>query len=249
MAIDPKKLVQKIYLDVNAFRFQTPFAMSVTGPSQVGKSEFIYSLIKFREVLFTSKFYRIIYCQPESLFSHSNPIFQKIKSEFPTAELVFGVPKLNELQLEQNTLPCLLILDDLMTSVLNSEHMKQLFCVQVHHCNISCIFTSQNYFSPSRFGKTISRNVHYKVLFFNRIELVELRHISIQITPKCPNFLYSSFKFLQKTYPFEYSHYIIIDGHSRSKMSDMHVRTHIFPEKDGEIRPIVFFPNDCSDSK
>jgi len=39
--------------------------------------------------------------------------------------------------------------------------------------------------------------------------------------------------------------YILLDGHAKSKMKFLHVRSNIFPgngDIDGEIRPIVFFP-------
>jgi hypothetical protein len=217
--------------------------MSISGPSQVGKSEFMLKLVKYRNELFTAKFSRIIYCQPESISHTQNSFFDTLCKEVPIAELNHGLPKLNELRLENNSLPCLLLIDDLMTNFLNSFEMSQLLSVYVHHSNITCIFTLQNYFHPSRFGKTMIRNVHYRVLFYNRVEQSELRHISLQITPSCSNFLSSCFKFLQKHFPTKYSQYILIDGHSQSKMSEMHIRSNLFPDSTGEIRPIIFFPN------
>jgi hypothetical protein len=241
--IDLKKSVQKVSLSKDFYKLQCPFAMSISGPSQVGKSHFILNLVKNRTELFTAKFTRIIYCQPESLSSTRNDIFEKIKIEVPFAELIYDLPKLNDLHLQTNNSPCLLIIDDLMSSFLNSNEMSQLLSVHVHHANITCIFTLQNYFHPSRFGKTMIRNVHYRVLFYNRVEQCELRHVSLQITPSFPNFLSSCFAFLQKYYPTSYSQYILIDGHSQSKMSDMHIRSNIFPDSNSDIKPIIFFPN------
>jgi hypothetical protein len=243
--VDLKKNVQKISQQSNCFKLVCPFAMAICGPSQVGKSEFILQLIKNRQDLFSADFSRVIYCQPESLLSNTqNSFFQKIVDEIPMAEVNYGLPKLSDLHLEANSLPCLLIIDDLMSKFMNSVEMSQLLSIYVHHSNITCLFTLQNYFHPSRFGKTMIRNVHYRVLFYNRIEQAELRHISMQITPQCPNFLSSCFKFLQKYNPTRYSHYILIDGHSQSKMSEMHIRSSIFPEESsGEIKPIIFFPN------
>jgi hypothetical protein len=240
--IDLKKTVQKVELPHNFYKLECPFAMSISGPSQVGKSQFIINMIKHRNELFTAKFTRIIYCQPESLSRSTNDIFEQIKSSVPFAELIYDLPKINELQLETNNSPCLLVIDDLMSSFLNSNEMSQLLSIHVHHANITCIFTLQNYFHPSRFGKTMIRNVHYRILFYNRIEQCELRHISMQITPSYPNFLTSCFMFLQKHYPSTYSQYILIDGHSQSKMADMHIRSNIFPDTNGEFRPIIFFP-------
>jgi hypothetical protein len=151
--IDLKKNVQKVLVHPNFYKFECPFAMSISGPSQVGKSQFILNLIRFRNELFTAKFTRIIYCQPESLSRARNDFFEKIKKEVPFAELVYDLPKLSELQLDSNNSPCLLVIDDLMSSFLNSNEMSQLLSIHVHHANITCIFTLQNYFHPSRFGK------------------------------------------------------------------------------------------------
>lgn len=37
--------------------------------------------------------------------------------------------------------------------------------------------------------------------------------------------------------------YVFIDSHPFSEMNEMRYRTHIFPESDGKIRPILFFDN------
>lgn len=119
--------------------------------------------------------------------------------------------------------------------------MLHLLCVQVHHYNISVIFTLQNFFAPSKFGRTMSRNVNYKVIFFNRLDLTELRHISLQITPKNGTFLQSCFNFLTEQFP-GLNHYIIVDGHFRNPAPQLFVRTRIFPEPERpEIEPIIFF--------
>ena len=130
-----------------------------------------------------------------------------------------------------------------MHSVLNSEEMLDLVTKNVHHNNVSVCFTLQNYYASSRFGKTIIRNCHYRIFFYNRIDQRELLSISSQIA-NAPRFLTANFKFLFEKFPNEPTHYLLIDGHFRSKMSDMWCRSHIFPkEKGGEITPIVFFPN------
>jgi hypothetical protein len=207
-----------------------------------GKSEFIVQLIEHREKLFTSKFVRIIYCQPESLAHMNNTFFQRIKNNFPNAELHIGLPNISKLNLDLNTLPSLLIIDDLMNEFLDSPSMVELLSVQVHHFNLSTIFTLQNFFATSKFGKTIMRNVNYKVYFYNRLDLRELRNISCQIVPHCPSFMQDNFQFLNKKFPSHPSHYIFVDGHFRSKFPSLYVRTHIFPDSNGDIRPIIFFP-------
>ena len=240
--IDVKLDVQKLIVPPDVLRFRLPFSMLISGPTLVGKSEFMLKLIKYRESLFTSKFSRIIYCYPESLSRKAQVFFQRIREEFPQAEICCGIPNISQLGLDLDDLPSFLIMDDLMYEILNSASMVELFQKHVHHFNISVCFTLQNYFALSPHGKTIMKNFLYRIIFFNRIELLELRNISIQIMPNVANFMHANFQFLQKHFPRERA-YILIDGHSESKMSQMHVRTHIFPDKDGEIKPIIFYAN------
>ena len=185
---------------------------------------------------------RIIYCQPETLAHINNTFFQRIKASFPNAELNNCLPDISKLNLDLNTLPSLLIIDDLMTEFLDSHAMVDLLAVKVHHFNLSTIFTLQNFFATSKFGKTIMRNVNYKVYFYNRLDLRELRNISCQIVPNCPSFMQENFKFLYKKFPEDHSHYVLVDGHFRSKVPSLFVRSHIFPDDKNEIKPIIFFP-------
>jgi hypothetical protein len=109
-AINPQMTVQKLTLEPDTLRFRVPFAMVVSGPSQGGKSEFILNLIKFRENLFTSRFHRIIYCAPESESKKVKDFFQRIRNEFPTAELWIGLPNLHKLHLKHSELPSLIVM-------------------------------------------------------------------------------------------------------------------------------------------
>ena len=107
----------------------------------------------------------------------------------------------------------------------------------------STLIFRQNFYASSKFGKTLQRNVNYRVFFYNRLDLTELRHISLQITPNNSTFLQSCFNFLTDSFP-NHSNYVLVDGHYRSKMSQMMVRSNIFPDPEsGEIRPIIFFSN------
>jgi hypothetical protein len=208
-----------------------------------GKSEFLFNLVKYRKDIFTSEFHRIIYCQPESVLSGSQDFFYRLQSEFSHLEHCIGVPNLAKLNLDYGNLPSLLLIDDLMSSVLNSEEMLDLVTKNVHHNNVTVCFTLQNYYASSRFGKSIIRNCHYRVFFYSRIDQRELNLISSQIA-NAPNFFMANFKFLFEKFPNDPSHYLLIDGQFRSPMSSMWCRSLIFPkEKGGEINPIIFFPN------
>jgi hypothetical protein len=234
------KAVQLLEIEENDLKFQVPASICVTGPSQSGKSHWIVKLIKNREKMFPIHFHEILYCIPEHLGMTPNPIFQKIKESFPTAQLVSGLPDVTKLNLNFDETPKLLVIDDLMTEFLGSYAMVKLLSIEVHHYNITTVFTLHNLFAPSKFGRTICRNINYKVLFQNRLDLRECRNVSLQICNQ-PNFLSESFEFLNQEYPDEPS-YIVIDGHIRYKHKKLFVRGQIFPDSNGKIEPIYFFP-------
>lgn len=241
--IDPTLAVQEVIMTEDGLKMKTPFAMMISGPSQSGKSEFMLQLVKFREDVFTSKFTRIIYCQANSFSPKNKIFFQKLQTQFPQAEMIQGLPDISALHLNLNSLPTLILIDDLMKEVIQSNQMVDLVTNDVHNFNISVIFVFQNYFARGRHGNTLIRNCQYKVLFYNRIELMELRNISTQ-TVAAPKFLEFNFNYLLKNYPNARSYYILIDGHHRSQMAAFWCRSHIFPTvPGGEIKPTIFFVN------
>jgi len=127
-----------------------------------------------------------------------------------------------------------------MVDLVKSPEMVQLFSVQIHHCNCTAVMVLHNFYVQSPYIKTIARNIGYKVFFHNRLDLRELKTISTQISNN-PNFLIECFQFLMSKFS-DTNAYILIDGSFQSRMKSMFVRSHIFPQSDGEIKPIIFFP-------
>lgn len=58
--------------------------------------------------------FRLIYCIPDSLI-HESSFFQRLKAVVPHIELYHGVPNISKLQLDLDKLPCLVIMDDLVS--------------------------------------------------------------------------------------------------------------------------------------
>jgi len=216
--------------------------MLVAGPSQSGKSHFLLNLVKFREQLFTANFSRVIYCQKNIHTEKNKAFFAHLQELFPQAELVQGLPVLSELHLNINAIHTLLLVDDMMRDVVGCIGMNNLATNDVHNFNITVIFVFQNYFARGKYGNDLVRNCQYKVVFYNRTEMLELRTISTH-TVDTPRFLSYNFNYLQRHYPEDRHHYILIDSHSKSPMSQMWCRARIFPDDQGEIKPIIFFVN------
>ncbi len=241
--VDPTLTAQEVRINEDGLKFITPFSMMIAGPSQSGKSEFIWNLIKFREDVCMSNFTRIIYCQANIHSPKNKLFFERLQNEFPKIEMIQGLPDIHTLRLNLNSLPTLIIIDDLMKEVVKSSPMADLATNDVHNHNISIIFVFQNYFARGQQGTSLIKNCHYKVLFYNRIELLELRNISTH-TVVSPKFLEFNFNYLIKHFPNDPSHYIVIDGHNRSQLPWLFCKSHIFPKvKGGEIKPLIFFVN------
>ena len=241
---DLKAPVQKIELTEDGLKLKTPFSMTISGPSQCGKSEFIFNLVKFRADIVTCDFKRIIYSQ-SNIFSVKNQQFiARLKEEFELLEVIQGLPDITELHLTYNNEPALLIIDDQMSDILNSQKMVEIATVHAHNYNLSVAFVLQNFYASGKFAVTLQKNCQYKVLFYNRGDLVELRSLSVKISNNA-RFLQFNFEYLMEKYPNSMSYYLLIDSHYRSKVNKFWCRSHIFPQlKGGDVCPVVFFPNE-----
>lgn len=238
-SIDPKALVQKVELSPESLKLHCPCAVSISGCSRAGKSSLMVQMIQNRDLLFTAKFDRIIYCESESLSHQKSKIFDAIKESFGAAEHVFGIPDIHQLQLTADPSQFKLIcLDDLMVSLLKSEAMVEMITVLVSHARCVLIYTVHNSFFQTKFAKTMQRNTDVRILFYNRLDQTELRIISCQLGKKS-TFLLECFKFLLEKFPNDHFPYILISGQPQNK--DFFIRTHIFPNSDHEIKPIIFF--------
>ncbi|CAH3149442.1 unnamed protein product [Porites evermanni] len=61
----------------------------------------------------------------------------------------------------------ILVLDDLMRNCSEDERILDLFTKVSHHCDVTCIYLTQNLFPPGKFSRSISLNAHYIIAFNN----------------------------------------------------------------------------------
>jgi hypothetical protein len=238
-SIDPKILVQKVDMGPNTLKIHCPCAISISGQSRAGKSSWMVRLVENRDLIFDAKFDRIIYCESETLSHQKSKIFDAIQASYPGSEHVFGLPDIHQLQLtaDPSTFK-LILLDDLMLSLLKSESMVELVTILVSHSKCVLAYSVHNSFFQTKFAKTMQRNTDIRILFYNRLDQTELRIISCQLGKKS-TFLLECFKFLHEKFPEDLYPYILISGQPQNKQ--FYVRTHIFPNANGEVKPIIFF--------
>ena len=160
--------------------------MAVTGPSQSGKSEFVYSLLRMPEV-FSTPFHCISFHYGE--FQREK--FNQLKKEIPNINFYSGLPTKIE---QHGSEHCLLILDDLINISANSESVLELFIKQSHHKNKSVCIMSQNLFFGGKFFRSISLNCDYMCLMKAPRDKSQIRYLSRQIFPENPSFITSAYE-------------------------------------------------------
>ncbi len=243
VTIKENTTIQEVQVPANFGKIICPSRMLICGPSMAGKSTFVLQVIQHRDKVYNQTFERIIYCLPEDSLHLHQDFIKKMQEAFASLEIVEGLPSISELHIKDNKNHKLLILDDLMISVFEAQTMVDLITKDSHHCNCSVIITSQNFFHPSKYGRTFVRNCSEKVLFFDKTDAKQLGILSMQIYPSKPTFLKTCFDWLFKHHPEEKLKYLLIDSSILSHFPhNALVRTFILPNKSGKVQPVLFFP-------
>ena len=153
--------------------FQHPFMLTICGPSQCGKTFWIYNLLVHLDKMIVPSIVKIVY-----LYTTYQPLYDKIKDVIEqknnvTIDFIVcdkDIPRAVDIQtnLSDNTL---VILDDLMTvassSKENTTNLDNFASRDSHHSNISVIFTCQNLcYGNGKLGNT-RLNSQYTLLFKN----------------------------------------------------------------------------------
>ncbi|MEM7402336.1 MAG: ATP-binding protein [Pseudomonadota bacterium] len=119
--------------------------MIVSGQTGCGKTYFIHKLLQHY-----NDFDRVILCC--SMFQS---IYKDVM-QIQNVELHEGFPD----EIDTKGQKTLLILDDLMFE--NDKRLATFF-TRMRHANLSTIFVTQNFYFPSKYMRTVTRNAHYLV--------------------------------------------------------------------------------------
>ena len=90
--------------------------------------------------------------------------FQDMASQMTFVE---GIPEDIPALFSMECRPGILVLDDLMRNCSEDERILDLFTKVSHHCDVTCIYLTQNLFPPGKFSRSISLNAHYIIAFNN----------------------------------------------------------------------------------
>lgn len=175
-------------------RLQSPFNLIIVGPSQSGKSVFVFKLFDNIEQLITPLPTRIIYCYSE---------YQEMFTLYPHIEFHEGLPDLNEFLGNSDSI--LLVLDDMMSQT--NVEISNLFTKYSHHRNLSVIFLTQNLFYKDKHTRTMSLNTHYIVMLKNPRDATQIMTLARQMFPHNSKYMIEAFTdAVKRTYG-----YLLID--------------------------------------
>ena len=176
--------------------------------------------------MFTVPPQRIVYA-----YSEYQPIFDTMKNTISNIIFHQGLPSREEVEdYSEGMDHVILVLDDLMLKITQSEDCVQLFTVTSHHRNITVIFLTQNLYPPGKYARSISLNCANVVMFQTRRDKKQALCFASQIFPGQTDYFKDAYdKATGKRYG-----YLLVDlsPHTDKKYQ---LRTHIFPGEDTVI--------------
>lgn len=191
--------------------FSSPTTIYISGPTEAGKSVFTKRLIENANAMFTKPPEKILYA-----YSEYQPLFDDMQA----SNLIFheGLPDKQKIEeFTQNTKHSLIVLDDLISKIVNSEELLHLFAV---------ILISQSLYPPGKYAKSISLNCANFVLFRNPRDRRPLTTFASQILPGMTRYFMASFLLATRR---RYSYMLVDLSPHREDDRQYMLRTGIFP--------------------
>lgn len=208
------------------FRFQHPTTILIGGPTQCGKTQFVWNVLRNKMIDPWPE--RIIW-----VYGEWQDSFERNQLLFPNIEFMqdFTQDTYNSLDRKVRNL---VVLDDKMEDMGKSHVLANLFTKGSHHKNLTVIFIVQNVYHKGPFMRTTSLNSHYIVAFKNPRDSSQFGVLARQFNIKKASAL-------QQVFEDATSHphgYLLLDFHPQTP-EEFRIRTKIFPEKPGE-KSIVY---------
>lgn len=206
-----------------------PFTARFVGPTACGKTTFLKQVIE----------QRLIHPWPSRIFYFYGSSWQS--GTFDYLESVHGVRFIkgfDESIVTENpsAMPTLLICDDLVMELRDSEAAANLFMRGSHHLNMSVILIEQALFPKGKQSVSMKQNTHYMVIFKCPADSLAVATLARQMFPhQRGRLLMDAFHDCTKD-PYSY---LIVDA-KQTTPDEVRLVTNITDEK---THPLVYLPN------
>ena len=149
--------------------------LSLVGPSDTGKSQFLYNCLKIGT--FQPKFDKIY-----NFYQHSQLLYDVMQEEIENLEFVRGVNFEFIDSFENNGTKCLLILYDSCENPCNSQAFVDI-ATAGRHRGLSTIYNKHNIFHQSKLGRDVELQNTHIVLFKSPRDVMQVTTLSKQLGP------------------------------------------------------------------
>jgi hypothetical protein len=170
------------YMDAT---LKTPASIVISGPSQSGKTELTTKLLLHRKVLFDEDFDRIVWS-----YTHWQPAYDRIKQLVPNIEWIVGLPP-TLYETFDPSIKTLLVVDDAMGC--GEDIVARIFTMGSHHLSLTIFYLVQNFFTKSKYARTISLNAHYLFILKNPRERSQIGFLARQMFPTNTRYLQAAY--------------------------------------------------------
>ena len=185
-------------------QFKCPSSIIIAGPSQCGKTTFTRQLLQQADYLFERPIRKIIYCYGQWQ--------ESFKDMAEQVEFIEGIPEDIPTMFPPQCRPGILVLDDLMRNCSDDERILDLLAKVSHHCDVTCIYLTQNLFPPGKFSRSISLNAHCIIAFNKPRDTLGFRTLAQQAFAGRVPYVLESFQDATSK-PFGY---LVMDLHPRT---------------------------------
>ncbi len=194
------------------FYFHHPTSISISGPSNSGKTSLVIDIINHKNELFNPVPLDIYF-----FYSETQSLYKKIK--YPV-NFLNSLP--NKEMIKQISVPSLFIIDDNMENI--DQLISDIFTKYSHHNNISVILILQNYYNKNIHQRTININTVYNIFMKNPRNKLSILQLAKEIFPGKLKYVVESFEDATKE-PYSY---LIFDVRQETP-DDMRLVTNIIP--------------------
>lgn len=196
----PDQMIQNINPDL--LKLITPFSMVLAGPSGSGKSKFLFELLDNLETCTNPKIEKVIFIYG---------VYQELYKKYPNIHFTDNLEYM-KVRPAENTL---LILDDCMSQIKDSNLLEQLF-TRGRHENISVILVLQSMFYKGKVLKTVRDNATYMAITNHIQDQTRLYTFASQLELKNSTYFIESYEDAMKT---RFNN-LFVDLHPKSLMRD-----------------------------
>ena len=201
----------------------------ICGPSNSGKSQFTKKLIENLENMYDNDPpVQVLYC-----YGVRQTLYDEMEASVKNIQFHEGLPSETFIDEYADGKHTLIVLDDLMNDVLNSELVERMFVQLCHHKGLSVVYITQNMYQPGQRARTINLNATYLCLYHNIRDKLQVSCLGKQMYPRQTSMFMEAYEDSTKK---KYG-YLFIDLSPHSD-NEYRLRTNIFPGED----TIVYYP-------